>query len=123
MVDLFSHTPITPMTICSREWQKGTTLIVDLQAYHCHIIYLISIMNAHLPESLLIYLPIVKNNLSPTSPNPGLIIPLASTSLSIPPTHTSTPSIPFSSAALLTPLSLPNTLISTTFFTPHSCSV
>ena len=69
------------------------------------------------------HFPIVKNSLSPTSPRPGLIIPRLSICPSRPPTQISTDSIPFSSAARLTPSSLPSTLITTTFFTPHSISV
>ena len=69
------------------------------------------------------HFPIVKNSLSPTSPRPGLIIPRSFICPSRPPTQTSTDSLPFSSAALLTPSSLPSTLITTTFFTPHSSSV
>jgi hypothetical protein len=38
-----------------------------------------------------IYFPTVKNNLSPTSPKPGLIIPFSSVSASTPPTQSSTP--------------------------------
>lgn len=78
---------------------------------------------AFLYQFFVFHFPIVKNNLSPTSPRPGLIIPRSSTCLSNPPTHTSTDSLPFSSAARVTPSSLPNTLITTTFFTPHSSSV
>ena len=69
------------------------------------------------------HFPMVKNSLSPTSPRPGLIIPRSSTCPSRPPTQTSTDSLPFSSAARLTPSTLPSTLITTTFFTPHSRSV
>lgn len=68
------------------------------------------------------HFPLVKNNRSPTSPNPGTIMPLASTCASTPPTQTSTPSL-HSSAALLTPASAPSTLMTRTRSTPHSFSV
>lgn len=69
------------------------------------------------------HFPMVKNSLSPTSPRPGLIIPRSFICPSTPPTQISTDSPPFSSAARFTPCSLPSTLITTTFFTPHSSSV
>lgn len=64
----------------------------------------------------------VRNKRSPTSPSPGLIIPLSSKSSSIPPTQTSVAS-GHSPAALLTPPAHPNTLIRITLCTPHSFSV
>jgi hypothetical protein len=67
------------------------------------------------------HFPSVKNNRSPISPNPGLIIPLSSTSLSHPPTQTSTPSS-HSSHALLNPSSDANTAHTIILLTPHSRS-
>ena len=69
------------------------------------------------------HFPIVKKSLSPTSPRPGVIIPRSFTCLSRSPTQISTDSVPFSSAARLTPSLLPSTLISITCFTPHSSNV
>jgi hypothetical protein len=68
------------------------------------------------------HFPIVKNKRSPTSPSPGLIIPLSFNSSSIPPTQTSVAS-GHSPAALVTPPAHPRTLIKTTLCTPHSLSV
>jgi hypothetical protein len=68
------------------------------------------------------YFPIVKNNLSPTSPKPGLIIPLSLTSSSNPAIQISTPSS-HSPAALTTPGKAPNTATTITLLTPHSLSV
>ena len=68
------------------------------------------------------YFPIVKNNLSPTSPSPGLIMPHSLTFSSRPATHISTPSS-HSHAALNTPGIAPKTAITITLLTPHSFSV
>jgi len=68
------------------------------------------------------YFPIVKNNLSPTSPKPGLIIPLSLTFSSSPATQISVPS-GHSLAALNTPGSAPNTVTTIILLTPHSLSV
>lgn len=68
------------------------------------------------------HFPIVKNKRSPTSPNPGTIIPFSLTPSSIPATQISTPS-GHSLAALTTPGTAPNTAITITRCTPHSFSV
>ncbi len=68
------------------------------------------------------YFPIVKNNLSPTSPRPGIIIPLSLILSSTPASQISTPSS-HSVAALTTPGTAPSTAMTMTFLTPHSLSV
>lgn len=67
------------------------------------------------------HIPRVRKSLSPTSPKPGLIMPLASVSLSQPPTHTSTPSATF--AAFVRPFSDAMTLMTRIRFTPQSLRV
>lgn len=68
------------------------------------------------------HLPNVKNNRSPMSPSPGLIIPRSLSSLSIPPIQISVPSA-HSSAAFMTPTWAPRMLIRITRSAPHSLSV
>jgi hypothetical protein len=64
----------------------------------------------------------VKNNRSPISPNPGLIIPRSLSSLSIPPIQISVLSA-HSSAAFVTPTWAPRILIRITRSAPQSLSV
>lgn len=68
------------------------------------------------------HFPIVKNNLSPTSPRPGFNIPVSVNSLSIPASHSSTPS-GHSSAARTTPGTAPSTESTMIRCVPHSRSV
>lgn len=75
-----------------------------------------------LPSASLLYFPIVKNNLSPTSPKPGMIIPFPSNSSSKPANQISVPS-GHSWLAFSTPGMAPRMAMTITRLTPHSLRV